>query len=208
MTERSQAEIWVTAAQGGDRLALAKLLTTYHWRFRRRAESRMDAALKVKISPDDVLQEVYLEVARQIARFEDRGPGSFLNWVYTILDRRIAGTRRAAHGQLRDIDREVPAGAVGADSYWELLDQLRGNSGTPSRVVRREEALGALIGCIDGLSDDHRRVIQLRFLDGLSVEEVAARLGKSKAAVVALTRRALEALRVSMDRLGEFTRGA
>jgi RNA polymerase sigma-70 factor (ECF subfamily) len=207
MTERSQTGIWVTAAQGGDRLALAKLLTTYHWRFRRRAETRMDAALKVKTGPDDILQEVYLEVAGQIARFEDRGPGSFLNWVYTILDRKIAGTRRAAHGQLRDIGREVPAGAVGADSYWGLLDQLRADSGTPSRVVRREEALGALISCIEGLSDAHRRVIQLRFLEGLPVDEVAARLGKSKTAIVALTKRALEALRVSMDRLGEFTRG-
>jgi len=207
MTEHSQIEQWVMEAQGGDRLALAKLLTTYHGRFHRRAETRMDAALKVKCNPDDILQEFYLEVARQIARFEDRGPGSFLNWAHTILDRKIAGTRRAAHGQLRDIDREVQAGALGADSYWELLHQLQTDSGTPSRVVRREEALGALITCIKGLPDAHRHVIQLRFLEGLSVGEVAARLGKSKAAVVALTRRALEALRVSMDRLGEFTRG-
>jgi RNA polymerase sigma-70 factor (ECF subfamily) len=208
MAEHSQTEIWVVAAQGGDRLALAKLLTTYHWRFRRRAESRMDAALKVKTSPDDVLQEVYLEVARHIARFEDRGPGSFLNWVYTILDRKIAGTRRAAHGQLRDIEREVPGDAVGADSYWELLDQLQGDSGTPSRAARCEEALVALITCVQGLSDAHRQVIQLRFLEGLPVADVALRLGKSEPAIVALTKRALQALRSSMDRLGEFTHGA
>jgi RNA polymerase sigma factor (sigma-70 family) len=58
------------------------------------------------------------------------------------------------------------------------------------------------------LSETHRQVIQLRFLKGLSVDEVAARLGKSNAAVVALTKRALEALRTSMDRMGEFTHGA
>ena len=53
----------------------------------------------------------------------------------------------------------------------------------------------------------HRQVIQLRFLEGLSVDEVATRLGKTNAAVVALSKRALEALRRSMDQLGEFTRG-
>ena len=60
---------------------------------------------------------------------------------------------------------------------------------------------------LSDLSEPHRQVIQLRFLGGLSVREVADRLDKSEAAVVALTKRALEALRQGMDRLGDFTRG-
>ena len=94
-----------------------------------------------------------------------------------------------------------------ANSYWNLFDHIYGDSGTPSRVVRREEALGALLPCLDDLSEAHRQVIQLRFLEGLSTSETALRLGKSEPAVVALTKRALEALRKRMDRLGEFTRG-
>jgi RNA polymerase sigma-70 factor (ECF subfamily) len=209
MTERSPTEVWVTAAQRGDRHALAKLLTTYHRQLRARAEARIPAALRAKSNPDDILQEVYLDVVRQIDRFEDRGLGSFLNWVYAILDHKVAATWRAAHCQLRDIDREVPGGMAGdASSYWDLLDNVYRDSGTPSRVVRQEEALSALVPCISDLSETHRQVIQLRFLQGLSVGEVAVRMGKSEAAVVALTKRALEALRRSMDRLGEFTHGA
>jgi RNA polymerase sigma-70 factor (ECF subfamily) len=207
MTEPSQIEIWVAAAQRGDRLALTKLLTTCHQRLRARAEARLPAAVKVKRSPEGILQELYLDVFRQIERFEDRGPGSFLNWVYAILDRKLAATQRAAHYQMRDIDREVPIGGDTASSYWNLLDNVYAESGTPSRVVRRDEALGALMSCIAELSDIHRQVVQLRFLDGLSLDEVAARLGKSKAAVVAHTKRALEALRASMDRMGEFSHG-
>ena len=71
----------------------------------------------------------------------------------------------------------------------------------------RQEALDALLTVLKELWASHRQVIQLRFLDGLSVAETAARLETSEAAVVALTRRALDALRKSMDRLGEFTRG-
>ena len=49
--------------------------------------------------------------------------------------------------------------------------------------------------------------MRLRYLEGLSLDEAAARLGKNKAAVASLTKRALEALRRSMDRAGEFTHG-
>jgi RNA polymerase sigma-70 factor (ECF subfamily) len=209
MTERSRTELWVRASQRGDRLALAKLLARCHLQLRTWAEARMDAALRARIDPDDVLQEVYLDVARRIDRFEDRGPGSFLSWVRAILDQKVVDARRVAHYKVRDIDREVPAAVgSGSSSYWNLLDNLYAESGTPSRVVRREEAVNALLTCMTHLSEAHRQVIQLRFLNGLSVDEVAGRLGKSKAAVVALTGRALEALRTSMDRMGEFTHGA
>lgn len=208
MAGPSQIEFWVAAARRGDRAALAKLLAAYHPALRGRAESLMDPALKTKLSPDDLVQEVYLDVARRIDRFEDRGPDSFLNWLHAILKQKLAEARRAAHRKMRDIDREVPVGlGTGSSSYWNLLDNLYSDSTTPSRTARRDEALSALFICIADLSDAQREVIQLRHLEGLSVEEVAVRLGKSKAAVAALCKRALEALRKSMDELGEFTRG-
>ena len=189
-------------------MALTKLLATCHPRLRARTEARMDAALKARSSPDDILQEVYLEVVRQIRQFEDRGPGSFLNWVRVILDHKLVDAQRALHCQARDIDREVPAGLGGqADSYWNLLDRVYADSGTPSRVLRRQEALHALLGCLTELSEVHRQVIELRFLEGRSVSDVAAHLGKSEAAIVALSQRAFQALRKAMNQMGEFTRG-
>jgi RNA polymerase sigma-70 factor (ECF subfamily) len=208
MNERSQTEAWVAAAQQGDRLALAKLLTTCHPHLRSRAAAGMDAATRGKVAPDDILQEVYLAVARQIHQFEDRGPESFLKWVHAILSNKLIDARRAAHCQVRDAGREIRAQGADDDSYWNLLDNVYAESGTPSRVVRREEALRTLLSCITDLSDMHRQVIRLRFLEGLSVEQVAARLGKTNAAVAAMSKRALEALRRSMDRMGEFTHGA
>ena len=207
MTERSQTASCITAAQRGDRLALAKLLARCHPQLRRWADARMDRAIKAKIDPDDVLQDVYLDVARQIDRFEDRGPGSFLNWVHAILNQRLVDTLRAAHCQARDADREVRLDGADADSHWNLLDELYADSGTPSRVARRQEALDALLSSLADLPEHRRRVIQLRFMEGLSVGEVAGRLGKSEDAVVALTRRAVAALRTAMDRRGDFTRG-
>jgi RNA polymerase sigma-70 factor (ECF subfamily) len=209
MAEQSRFESWVVAARQGDRFALAKLLATCDPRLRARAAACLDADLRARRGPEDILQEAYLEVARQIHRFEGRDLGSFLAWVRTILDHKLIDARRAAHCQARDVQREVPAMlGSSSSSYWNLLDNLYRESGTPSRVIRREEALAALLSCVDNLSEAQRRVIQMRFLDGLSVDEVARRLDKSPAAVVALSQRALEALRAAMDRLGEFTHGA
>jgi RNA polymerase sigma-70 factor (ECF subfamily) len=207
MTEQSQTEAWIAAAQRGDRLALTKLLAACHPRLRARAADRMGAALRARSSPDDILQQVYLDAVRHIDRFEQRGPDSFLNWLYVILNHKIVDAHRAIHCEARDVDRELLPEVGAGSSHGRLLEHVYTHSGTPSRVVRRQEALSALVACLAELSDTHRQIIQLRFLEGLSVRNVAKRLGKSEAAVVALTKRALDALRRAMDRLGEFTRG-
>ncbi len=188
-------------------MALAKLLTTCHPQLRSRALAGMDDIMRSKSGPDDILQEVYIDVAKQIVNFENRGPGAFHSWLYAILGHKLTDARRAAYSQKRDARREVRPAATADDSRWNLLDNLYAESGTPSRVIRREEALGALLSCVTNLSEAHRQVIQLRFLNGLSVEETARQMGKTSGAIVALSKRALEALRHSMDQLGEFTHG-
>jgi RNA polymerase sigma-70 factor (ECF subfamily) len=208
MSESDLTASWISAAKAGDELALTKLLAAYHPRLRARAEARMDAPLKARLGPDDLLQEVYLQVFRQIGRFEDRGPAAFLNWLYTILDHKLIDARRAGHRQARDVDREQQAPAVAsADSYLSLLGTLQAEGGTPSRVVRRDEAVGALLTCLARVSAAHREVIQLRYLEVRPLAEVATRLGKSEDAVVALSQRALKALRAALDELGEFSTG-
>lgn len=208
MADSQQKQIWLSRAGQGDALAVAGLLATYYPVLRARADARMDRLLRSKIDPEDILQEVYLDVFRQMNHFENRGPESFVNWVLTILDSKLIDAARAMRRPKRDASREVRADAVGtAESFWNLLEQVYADSGTPSRVVRRHEALSAVVSSLTDLSEAHRQVLQLRFLDGLSVAEAATRLGKTEAAVVAMTQRALKALRESMDRLGEFTHG-
>lgn len=208
MSQNDQTTIWVTAAQSGDQAATAKLLAALHPQLRARAESKLDAPTKARTAPEDVLQEVYVQVFREVDRFVDRGPNAFRNWVFTILDHRIIDAHRAAGRQKRDAAREAPAAfGSGSSSYCNLLDHLYADSGTPSRAARQDEAVGAMLRCMGALSETHRQVIQLRFLDGLPVAEVAKRLGKTEPAVIALSKRALESLRLAMDRLGEFTRG-
>jgi len=209
MSESNQRIIWHEKAQQGDPLAVAGLLAAMFPVLQARAKARMDPVLKTKLDPEDILQEVYLDVFRRIDHFDDRGPDSFGNWVLTILDSKLADAARALHRRKRDIAREVhPKGHAGSDSYGNLLDQLYGEAGSPSHVVRRDEALGSMLACMTRLPEQDQQVIRMRFLEGHSVREVAARLNATEAVVVAATKRALGALRKSMDQLGEFTHGA
>ena len=208
MTLSDQTACWIDAARQGDHNAMAKLLALHHPQLAAHVAGRLDPAAALRTSPEDILQEAYIEVFRSIDRFEDRGPGAFLSWVTTIVDHKLQDAQRAAHRQRRDIAREASEPRRDpADSYWNLLDQVCRDSITPSRVFRRQEAIGALLACLDELSESHRHVIEARFLQGRPVAELARELEKSEDAVVALTQRALVALRAAMDGRGDFTRG-
>ena len=169
----------------------------------------MEQPLRTRLEPEDVLQNAYLGVFRRIDRFADRGSGSFLNWILTIVDHELIDVRRALYSRKRDIARETCRQADRTTrSYWGLLDRLGTDSATPSKIVRREEAVEALLASLSSLSQGQRRVIELRFLEGCSVAVAARLLGQPQDTIVTLTRTALQALREAMDRLGEFTRGS
>ena len=68
---------------------------------------------------------------------------------------------------------------------------------SPSRRLRREERLKRLERALARLSDDQREVIRLARIDGLSAPEIAARTGRTEAAVRQSLSRGLRALRTT-----------
>ncbi len=134
--------------------------------------------------PEDVASEVFLSVFAGLSSF--RGNESqFRSWVFTIAYRRVVDARRAR-----------PRYAVAA------LDGGRANGHRP--VASAEEHALQALGTervqqvLSQLAPDQRDVLALRVIADLTVDEVAAALGKSPGAVKALQRRALVALRRSL----------
>jgi RNA polymerase sigma-70 factor (ECF subfamily) len=124
---------------------------------------------------DDVVGEVMVQVVRDLPRFG--GTSAELRpWVYRIARNRVidAGRRRSRRPE------EVP------------LDES--SSYLPHRVDS-EPDLDELSGLLDGLTDDQREVVWLRFGLDLSVAETARIMDREPAAVAALTMRAMNRLR-------------
>lgn len=140
--------------------------------------------------PEDALSEVFLQVARDLARF-DGDERSFRSWVFTIAHHRMIDARRRA------ARRRVESAAEPPEPGEPLLDDA--SEQALARVG--EERVHDLLA---ELSPDQRAVLLLRILGDLTVDDVARVLGKRPGAVKALQRRGLATLRRAL-RKGSVT---
>lgn len=118
---------------------------------------------------EDVTAEVFLRALASLPSFEWRGV-PFSAWLFRIAGHELADRRRAA-ARISDADPPEPAN---------------------DPELERQIALFELVG---QLANDQRRVIELRFGEGRSIQETAAVIGRTEGAVKQLQRRALANLR-------------
>ena len=104
----------------------------------------------------------------------------------------------------RDIGREIHGSAQASESYEQFFARLSASDSTPIRKLARAEASATVISSLARLTEDQRNVVELRFLKGWSVAEVAEQLNKSEAVVHMLCHRALKALREVMLSMSRF----
>lgn len=204
MANSKDTQVLIQQAVEGDQQAVRRLLVLYHPRLRARLLRQMDAVMRSKLEPEDLLQQVYLEAFRAIGNFTYMGKDSFLRWMYAILDRKLIDEHRALRAERRDVRREVRAVPSGSNqtTYIDLMARVMGSGATPSRVVRKGETLGVISACVATLPDHYREVIKMRFLEGRPVAEVAEHLGRSIGSVHMICHRALRQLRRQAEKLG------
>jgi len=125
---------------------------------------------------EDLQADVFVRMLEGLHRYEDRG-WPLSAWLYRIAhDRTIDCLRRQRRRQQEPLEAwtasyDGPEQGVGAQLVY---DELRRSLGD--------------------LTDDQRLVIQLRFLVGLSIQDVAQHLGRTEGSVKALQHRGLHAL--------------
>jgi RNA polymerase sigma factor (sigma-70 family) len=137
--------------------------------------------------PEDTLGEAFLQVARDIERFEG-DQRRFRAWVFTIAHHRLIDSRRHAARRPVEPVAEPPEPSEGAeDAAEEALARIGADE------VRRVLA---------GLTEEQRAVLMLRVIGDLTIDEVARAIGKRPGAVKALQRRGLAAARRELARKG------
>jgi RNA polymerase sigma-70 factor, ECF subfamily len=136
----------------------------------------MGPALSRALDPVDVLQEAYLEAHRSFARFEPRGEGAFLAWMYRVVDHRLSDLADH-HGALK---RRPPGERVEGS---RALERLRASSTGPVGACARHEVHGRLIEAIDALEPQAREAVLLRFFHGRTLDEVAQALETSERSI-------------------------
>jgi RNA polymerase sigma factor (sigma-70 family) len=149
----------------------------------------VDAYLRAQgaSEPEDLTSEVFLAVLPKLRSFDGDEPG-FRSWVFTIAHHRLVDERRRA-GR-----RPVPAPLAEApdrpapdDVEATVVDSL---------AAERVRAL------CEQLSVDQRDVLLMRLLGPLTIDEIAALMGRTRGSVKALQRRGLVAMSRVIEREG------
>jgi RNA polymerase sigma-70 factor, ECF subfamily len=171
----------LAAAQEGAEWAVAVLY--------RSLQPQVLRFLRARVPQDaeDIASQAWLEVARALPRFSGE-EDDFRALVFTIARRRLADHRRAT--------RRRPVDLVGA----ELLTGISDGAAPDDEVLASLTGDAAARRVAELLSPDQAEVVLLRVVAGLSVDEVAALLGKRPGTVRVLQHRALRRL---AEKLGD-----
>jgi len=135
--------------------------------------------------PEGLTNEVFLGVFMGLVSFSGGEP-EFRSWVFTIAHRRLIDDRRATGRRPINAGTSIESmnGFAGGDAEDDAMGSL---------------ALDRMRGVMDCLTPEQRRVLLLRLVADLTVDQVAEATGKSAAAVKSLQRKGLEGIRRRLD---------
>ncbi len=174
----------IQSAKNGNAVAFEQLIEKHQQRIfsiaYRIAGNQEDAA--------DMAQEVLVKVFRNLKHF--RGDSKFSTWLYrvattTCLDEQKKQRRHTAYSL--DQELETEEGSV--------ANQVRDTAPTPEEATEQKALRNAIHLAIGKLKDEHKKVILLREVQGLSYEEIARVLQCSEGTVKSRINRARENLK-------------
>ena len=182
----SETSRLIAAARDGERPALDDLYARHQGRLLNFLRATMAGGSAQGFSAEDVLQETLLEATRKIAAFEPRGRASFYRWLVGIARFKLTEAARAQRAKKR--------------ATSPLEEPVADTQTSPSGHMMRGERRDGLLQALADLPDRQADAVRLRYLEGLSGAEVAARLDCSESAVKALVSRGMADL---ATRLGQ-----
>jgi RNA polymerase sigma-70 factor (ECF subfamily) len=174
------------------------LLESYRNRLTVLARAQIDARLRARANPSDLVQETFLQASRHFDQFQGNAK-ELEAWLRRILHRRVVRlVRKHVLARKRSVRREVSAGVGDAGLNGSLAAgnvPLVSPSSSPSNQAQRRELAEIMAGRLAKLPAAYRQVLVLRHLQGLSFAEIAGNMARSEGAVRVLWLRALERLR-------------
>lgn len=163
----------VLAARKGDRDAFRTLFERYH----RRAYALAFGVLRHQDDALDVVQDAFIKAHKYLDKFE--GNSSFYTWLYRIV-MNLAIDHLRKHRRVKPVELDEARLEESADEG--LLPRILG--GNPGRALQDKEIRARIDSALAELSENHRSVLVMRELEGLSYEEMATAMSCSKGTIM------------------------
>ena len=206
--EHGTTQQLVLRIHGGDREAFDLLFMRYYPRIKLLVRLQMLDKLKAQVEPDDIIQEIYMEVYRNFHKFEYSDPDSFFKWVTKVIGWKIKDfdkyffktAKRQPHETLSLQQNAGESDTTG----FELGDAVPASQETPSQIVMEKEGYRLLDQALQRLPENFRRVITYRQVMKLSAAETAEQMDMQPNAVNVLFHRAQQKLHAVLKEMAWF----
>ena len=177
-----QSEL-VLLAKAGDAEAFGHLYETYLDRIYRYIYFRVTD----EQTAEDLISQVFTKAWENLDRYQPSGR-PFIAWLYTI-----------AHNTVIDHYR-TRKDTVAIENTLSLAS----DAPSPDEQVELHFEADNLRAALQTLTPEQQQVVVLKFIAGMTTDEIAAQLQKSAGAIRALQMRALQALSKQMQKDGTY----
>lgn len=163
----------VEAVLAGDAAAYRSLVE----RYQRRIYAMVTGMVRDKEEARDLTQDAFIKAYKNLDRF--RKDSSFYTWLYRIA-MNVAIDHLRKHGKRKNVEFDEKIGT--ADGDGSLDDRHR--IGDPAKELARKQLGDKIFDALDQLSPEHRQIVILREVDGLSYKEIADTLELAEGTVM------------------------
>lgn len=166
---------------------------------------KIPTRLASTVSADDVLQEVWIAAYRTLPTFVPDGPNAIDRWLMTIAKRKVANVIQAARAVKRGGGKTpIPAMQKILSSYVDLFARVRSPQQTPSGEFHTLEIGHAVAVALRRLSEDRRRAVYMRHIEGRPLKEIARLMEKTEASINSLLYHGLRDLQSLLGDAAKF----
>ncbi len=178
----------------GETDALADKLEGFRSYLLMLARLHLDPRLRSKVDLSGVVQQTLWEGQRALARSSAPG-GTELVALRRLLANNLADEVRKCYADKREVDRERSLDAAMQQSSARLEAFLAVEQSSPEQRAGRNEELLRLAEALERLPEAQRQAVELHYLRGWRLEEIAQCMDRGKSAVAGLLHRGLDKLR-------------
>jgi RNA polymerase sigma-70 factor (ECF subfamily) len=163
------------------------------------ARLNLDPGLRGKVDLSGVVQQTLYEAWQALQQQAQAGEEDVSPLLRRFLANNLADEVRKLFTQKRDAGRERSLEAALQDSSARLEAFLAAHHSSPGDRAERAEEMARLAAALEALPEVQRQAVELHYLHGWSLAEVAEQLGRTKPAVAGLLHRGLEELRSRLN---------
>lgn len=194
--DSSDDETLIKAVLAGDQDAFAYIVKRYE-------KNVYHTAYLVTGNPEDAMdlsQEVFLRLYSGLSSF--RGDSKFFTWLVRISKNTCADWLRKKQRTIRTVSLSPADDEDDAPPFPEPADS--DPTVDPVSAAERHEDADTVRAALRSLGDDHRIILTMRDLDGMSYEEIAEKLDISVGTVKSRICRARSQVKIYLEKRNFF----